>query len=224
LKDAVEATQGAERGEEGHLTIGYVGAAAYHLLPNVLRNYRREYPRVALYLHDMRTAEQLDALARGGIDVGLMRPTTLPAELESTVVLREPFVVALPAEHPLAARPRVDVRALAAEAFVAFPATAQLGLHRQICELCHTAGFEPRVVQTANETRSIVGLVGAGFGVSIVTASAQRMQISGVVYRPLRGVRRYVDMVAVWPKARSSAVARRFVNAIRRGAATLTPV
>ena len=226
LDRAIKMTRKAHRGEFGRLAIGYLGGAAFHLLPNVLRHFRDNHPDVELVLHGMITSEQLEALSRGSIDVGIMRPTSSLYEYEykSQLILREPFVVALPMEHRLARRRDIHIRNLAQEKFVMLPATPGGGLYPRILELCLQAKFEPKIVQFATETRSVVGLVGAGIGISIVPSSVQRMNISNVVYRRLRGVRSYAEMVMVWRKDGETPVVARFLRAVREAAASLTPL
>lgn len=224
LDRAIKITRKAHRGEFGSLAIGYLGGAAFHLLPNVLRHFRDNHPDVELVLHGMLTSEQLEALLNGSIDVGIIRPTASLHDYKSELILREPFVVALPMEHRLARRRDIHIRNLAQEKFVMLLATPGGGLYRQILELCLQAKFEPKIVQFATETRSVVGLVGAGIGISIVPYSVQRMNISNVVYRRLRGVRSYAEMLMVWRKDGETPVVAQFLRAVREAAASLTPL
>lgn len=212
VDSAIKTTRRAERGEVGRIAIGYLAAAPYHLLPTVLRRYRASYPNVEVALYGMVTVEQLKALAQGTIDIGIMRPTYGLAEFDSEVILREPFVVALPDDHKLARQKDIDIRNLASEKFVMLPSVPKSGLYRQIVEICIRAEFEPDVVQVANETRSIVELVAAGIGVSIVPSSVQRMP--GVVYKKLRGVKAYAEMVVVWRKEGKTPVIAQFLHVL----------
>ncbi len=224
LDRAIKLTRKAHRGEFGRLAIGYLGGAAFHLLPNVLRHFRENHPDVELALHGMITSEQLEALLKGSIDVGIMRPTSSLHEYKSELILREPFVVALPIEHRLARRRDIHIRNLAQEKFVMLPATPSGGLYRKIMELCLQAKLEPKIVQVATEIRSVVGLVGAGIGISIVPSSVQRMNISNVVYRRLRGVRSYAEMVMVWREDGETPVVAQFLRTVREVAASLKPL
>src|SRR5439155_11221370 len=94
-------------GELGKLTLGFLHSSTYGLLPTVIRRFRQLYPGIELELHEMPITTQHAALVRGTIDLGLLRVQPGPAELESVTVLPDPFVLALPARHRLAARPRV---------------------------------------------------------------------------------------------------------------------
>ncbi len=70
---AIQATQQADRGEDGVLQVGFPGSASYSFLPMSIRSFRRKYPGVEIVLHEMRSSEQIDALVKGTLDVGIVR-------------------------------------------------------------------------------------------------------------------------------------------------------
>ena len=80
----------------------------------------------------------------------------------------------------------VHLDQLRAEPFVIFPRHVGPGLYDSILSLCSGAGFVPQVTQEVEQMAGIVGLVGAGLGVSLVPESIRLIQAPGVVYRPLR--------------------------------------
>lgn len=175
LDNAGTRARAAGRGEAGSLAIGTVGSAGLAPIPLVLRAYRVRYPRVHVSFAELTTAGQTDRLLVGDLDVGFLRPP-LPApaadELELTTVAAEPLLLVLPRGHRLAGRSRVPLRLLADEPFVRTPRHLGPGMYDKISALCRDAGFEPRVTQEATQIQTIVALVGAGFGVSIVPGSA----------------------------------------------------
>jgi DNA-binding transcriptional LysR family regulator len=91
----------------------------------------------------------------------------------------------LPIAHGLATRKKIAIKELASESFVMYPHTAGVGIYPQIYSLCHAAGFVPHVAQEAGESSTIIGLVAAGCGISILPNSFERIQMEGVCYRPL---------------------------------------
>src|SRR3954447_12041212 len=124
LRQAEQATlvaQQAARGEIGRLEIGYVtSASCLGLIPMLLAEFRRLNPYVDLQVHRMETVRQLAALDHGQIDLGFLRPPTrYPVGLTGTLVWRQPFIVAMPKDHPLAAEKRVRVSSLAGEPLIA---------------------------------------------------------------------------------------------------------
>ena len=99
LRLAEEATFTARRvakGEQGTLAIGFTGGAGYSLLPEVVRRVRQQSPGVALTLKELVSTVQVEALNAGQIDLGLMRPHALNAELESALLATEALMVAIP--------------------------------------------------------------------------------------------------------------------------------
>src|SRR5262249_10174088 len=102
------------RGEIGRIQLGYVtSASGLGLTPMLLAEFRRLNPYVDLQVHRMETVRQLAALDHGQIDLGFLRPPTrYPVGLTGTLIWRQPFVVAMPKNHPLAAEKRVRMAAL----------------------------------------------------------------------------------------------------------------
>lgn len=187
-EQAAERVQRVARGEQGRIRVGMINSASFHpLIPRVIREFRRRYANVALSLEERTTPGLVAAVRRETVDAAFVRPLLEDAEgLRAERVLDEPLVVALPSGHPLAQRRQVSLLALSLEPFVLFPRAVGAGLHEEIMRACREAGFGPRVVQEASQVTSIVNLVAAGLGVSIVPASMQQMHTEGVAYRPIR--------------------------------------
>lgn len=165
----------AGRGETGRLAIGLVGSARTPPVPRILRAYRRRYPAVDISVTEAPSERQIQGLTEGVLDVGFIRPPLAPRpgpEFELLTLARERLVAVLPDDHRLAARRRLAPRELASEPFVRTPRELGPGFYDQITSLCREAGFQPRAVQEAVQLSSIVGLVAAGFGVSILPESA----------------------------------------------------
>ena len=188
----------AQQGEVGLLALGFVGTASYAVLPGILRAYRARYPGVEVTLHELNSAEQQAALERGQIDAGLVRLAGRSPSLAHEVLRREPFVVALPDGHPLAAAPALALADLAGERFVLHPRGGSAGFYEQIVAACRQQGFTPTVVQEATEMLTLVGLVAAGLGISLVPASVAQLHTAGVVYRPLRDAALTAELVLIW--------------------------
>lgn len=218
---AVEHAQRAGRGEVGRLAVGFLANTAYTLLPLVLRDFALGFPGVTLDLRELAIPQQVEALRRENIDVGLLRPPVADAELEAETILEEPFVLALPAGHALGGLKRVPAQRLAAEPFVMFPRTAGFVFHDLIMGFCLRAGFAPRVAQEVNQTHAVIGLVSAGIGVALVPASAQKIGLAGVVYRPLREATPLASVAIARRRADASPVVAAFLEVARRVARKL---
>ncbi len=214
VDQAIEIGRQASRGDLGQMVVGFVGSAAYNVLPPILQSMRTQVPGVGLELRELTTVQQLQWVAEGNIDVGFVRPPVNLPGLESEVIFQEPLMMALPECHPLCQDETVAVRSLRNEPFIQFPRVLAPGLYDPIISLCQQAGFSPNVVQEAIQMQTIVSLVAAEMGVAIVPASLQNLQRKGVVYKPLAEVTPLVAIALVWRKF-PSPVVQRFVEVAR---------
>jgi DNA-binding transcriptional LysR family regulator len=177
------------QGETGTITVGFTAAAVFHpALARALRAYRDEYPKVHVALREGNTAPLAQALRRGELDLAFLRPPfTLDDDYDVRRIVDEAMLAALPADHPLARRKWLRMRDLRDQPFVLFPRSAGTGLYDTIYAACGRAGFRPRIGQEAPQMASIVSLVAAGFGISLVPDSLRHIHTEGIRYVPLRG-------------------------------------
>jgi DNA-binding transcriptional LysR family regulator len=155
----------------------------------ILKAFCDRFPEVEIRLEEGSTSEQVAALRAGEIDVGIVHPPVGGGGIELTPLADEPLAVVLPDWHVLAARSRLNLATLAEEPFVLFPRRRAPGYYDLILALCHAAGFSPNVVQEAPHQRTILSLVAAGIGVSVVPQSMRNLRLPQIAYRPLRGTR-----------------------------------
>jgi DNA-binding transcriptional LysR family regulator len=187
LDDVDQATlnaQRAGRGETGHLHLGFTASAAFHPIVRALvREFRNAYPGVGLTLTEGTTAQLLAQLDEGRIDLAFLRPGVHSfAGVVLQDIASEPMKAVLPVTHPLAQRARIPLSALAQEPFVLIPRAASPMLHDEIVSACRHAGFDPMPGQQAPQLSTVVSLVAAEFGVSIVPASVSQFHAEGVTY------------------------------------------
>lgn len=214
--EAVKAAQRASRGETGKITIGFVSAAAYAVIPEAIASFRRGYPDVELSLSELNSDEGLQAVRNGRLDVCILHP---PRHLEPTLCVElawwEPLVIAVSREHPLAAKQRLNLKSLATEAWVLWPREIASRLYDEVIFACGAAGFEPRVVQRTVRLATVVSLVASGLGVSLVPLTTARMGIRGAAFRPTSAARIAVPMSFVWRLDNLSPVLAPFISAVR---------
>ncbi|WSH65416.1 LysR family transcriptional regulator [Rhizobium ruizarguesonis] len=183
------AAQSANRGETGRLSLGFTASSAFNpVVSTTIRRFRARWPEVQLSLTEMNTLALMQKLERGELDATFMRPSLDdPMGIRLRRLPDEPMVIALPASHPLARRSSVPLAALAEEPFILFPRLVGLSLYDDVVLACRRAGFELTVAQEAPQISSVVNLVAADLGVSIVPASISQIMLEGVAYRPIEG-------------------------------------
>jgi DNA-binding transcriptional LysR family regulator len=183
------AAQRATRGETGRLALGFTASSAFNTaVSGTIRRFRGQWPEVGLSLTEMNSNWMMEKLMREEIDVAFIRPGLEdPKNVRLKRLADEPMLIALPAHHPLARHSKVPLSALAGEPFILFPRTVGLSLYDDIVRGCRDAGFELVVTQEAPQIPSVVNLVAADLGVSIVPASIAHLVLDGVAYRPIEG-------------------------------------
>jgi DNA-binding transcriptional LysR family regulator len=186
LADLDRAARNARRiheGQTGLLRVSFAGSALLSLVPRVVQRLAALHPEIDIELRERSTSDQVRALAAGVTDLGLAPLPVADPGLDVEVLAREPTVAAVPVAHPLARSRRLTLRRLAEHPFVLFPREQAPGYHDLLMTAVTSAGTPPRVIQQAAETQTIMGLVAAGTGVSLVPASVQQLALDGVVYR-----------------------------------------
>jgi len=218
---AADVARRAQLGELGELKIGFTSSAPFNsTIPQAIFAFRQAFPAVHLHLREMSSKSVADGLMDESIEVGLMRPLALPEALNVVELMREPLVAVLSAKHPLAAGSEAGMHLseLALEPFVFFPRSYGSGLYAQLLTLARQAGFSPHFAQEAGEAMTIIGLVAAGLGVSVLPASYQRIRIEGVVYRPLLDPDAVSAVWLVQRKDQKSPMAKAFIELLTRQA------
>ncbi|MFZ8816656.1 LysR family transcriptional regulator [Klebsiella michiganensis] len=212
VDDAAARAARLHHGETGELRIGFTSSAPFiKAVSDTLSTFRRRYPDVHIQTRETNTREQIVPLNEGALDLGLMRNTQLPDTLVWERVLREPLLAMVPRDHPLASKPRVSLRELAREPFVFFDPHVGTGLYDDILGLMRRYDLMPAITQEVGEAMTIIGLVAAGLGVSILPASFRRVQLLEMCWLPIEEQDAVSEMWLVWSKHHEQGqAARRF--------------
>lgn len=188
-------------GQYGEIRIGFTAASAFSLLGPLLEKISAAMPEVHLELVEMVTREQVEALQNGDLDLGLARPPFDTQLLESSLMLTEDLVVAVPKGHRLEQLNRpVRLDDLRDEKLIMHSATKARYFYdlviRQI-NLDHK-----NVVHSVSQVLTMISLVSAQRGIAFVPESAQQLKLDGVTYCPMAEVPRgIVELHAIWSKS-----------------------
>lgn len=211
----------AASGEVGQLRLAFVSTVGFSLLPQWVRTFRERFPLAALELIEATGDVQLQLLARGEVDAGLMlhSPGFAPPGLERMLIASEPLVLAVPEHHPLAGVSPIPLVKVLVEPLVIFPRRIVPSLHDAIFGMYHAAGRLPQLAQEAIQMQTIVNLVSAGLGIAWVPSSVRQFQRPGVVYKEVATGKSAAKVPGcetslVWTAGSAHAVRDRFVTFI----------
>jgi len=219
LNRAVSYARQASQGEIGRLIIGMNNSIANTILPEVVQEFQQRFPKVELELHEVTIQHEIQMLKNHQLDVIFQRSPSFeqndPA-LSFQPILEEYFVVALPTTHALADQTKISLKALADDAII-LPSLDVLPFYEKVVTLCREAGFEPKINQTVTVTGvvTLLSLVAAGVGVSILPNHVQTLHREGVVYRSLQNAALNRQIAVVWRQEDSSIVLRQFLKVIQ---------
>lgn len=197
-RDAQDQAWRAANGEAGAVNIGFVGSSFMTRLAAEIRGFAAARPEVEVVLHELNSYEQIDALQRGQIDIGIVHPRVMPSGIASRVVHSEPFICLLPETHALAGLASIDLQQLQHDAFVLFPRDFSPGYYDKVVSLCLQAGFTPQIRHKVRNMQTIATLVSHEFGVSLVPASLGQMALPNLACRPLSQPTSPSDLRGIW--------------------------
>lgn len=180
---AFELAKEATEGRAGKLRIGFGIASVSEILPRTIIRFRRTCPNVELQMQDMSTPAQIKALLGGTIDIGIVRMPVGHTGLQGFPLFRERLVAVTP--RGTAYQPSEGLVSLKDRPFILQPRSDSETFHDHVLAVCRRAGFTPRIIQEASELFTILSLVRAGLGVSLVPSCAVRMHVPGVRFHEL---------------------------------------
>jgi DNA-binding transcriptional LysR family regulator len=223
VEGAGDLARRVDAGVAGVVRLGFTAVSAISILGPLLRRLTAALPDVEVQLSERVTQAQVDGIRRGELDIGLARPPFDTSLLSSTVVLREPLMAVVPADHPLAA---LD-RPLTPHDFEGQPV---IGYHPQQSRYFHElsarflANAHPRIEQRVHQVLTAMLLVAADRGLALAPASATSLQVEGVVFKELAhgggdtqldaDPERPVELYAVWSRESVTPVVRRVLDVV----------
>ncbi|MFS8058565.1 LysR family transcriptional regulator [Klebsiella michiganensis] len=185
------------RGEAGRVELGVIGTAMWGKMRPVMRRFLKENPNVEVLFRENMPAMQM---------------ATAPSPGFTSLRLHESsFLVAMPEEHPLAARKAIPLAALRNEYFVTMPSihTDWTFLQR----VCQSAGFSPMIIREVMEPQTVLAMVSMGIGITLIADSYAQMTWPGVAFRPLEE-RIPADLYIVYDQQQAMPALEKLITAL----------
>lgn len=178
--------------------IGFVGSMLFRGLPERLNEFQLAHPTVQIALTELNSAEQLEALRRGVIDVGFVHTDRIAGDLQHALYMSEPFVCCMPAHHPAAHGKALNPQRLKGSPLVLFSRGASPDYYERVVSLCALIGWQPLVRHEVRHWLSVVALVRKGMGVALVPRALMDSGVADVVFKPLPDSLVSSDVYMVW--------------------------
>lgn len=213
---AADRVRSAAVGELGRLDVGLFGSGILDVVPRILTQFHRRFPKVRIALHNLNKAEQLLWLRDRRLTVGFNRYVPEEPDIEVERIYEEPLMVALPITHPLVDQDRITVQMLDGVPLILYPNLPLHGLAQEVRLAFQSEGVAIRVEQEVEDFLTAVALVSVGYGVTITTQSAVNLNLPNVAYRPFYSERlSTLELCCLWRKDDHSPILAEFMGIAR---------
>ena len=195
----------AVSGQAGVLTIGAITNAMIDVLPPLIDRFKAEHPQITVTVREIDSAEAIPALESGDIDLAFARlEGNLGKNMRCVALTEDRLAVAIPRDHPLAARSRLTLANLADEPLVMSSRQVSPNYFDYLIGVCKANGLSPRVLHEVRSVTSQIAFVSCGQGVALVPASMKKLAPDNVILKPLTPKLSVVTTAAVWDSARTN--------------------
>lgn len=198
LRDAkhiTEHTRMVAQGVIGKVSVGvHLSAPLYPFVGHLLQQFRLTHPQIKLELvmHERPDLQQLVDIDSAALDVALVWIGRIhqSVDLRRFDLAYSPMRVFLPTGHPLTAKKRIHIRDLATEPMIAPLRTSGSQLYEVLIQQFSAAGYEPNLIYEGVSMPLMLSMVTAGQGVALLPSFLERLNVPGVVARPLDRITR----------------------------------
>jgi LysR family hydrogen peroxide-inducible transcriptional activator len=179
LRDIGQIREVASRSKDpaaGTLRLGIFPTLAPYLLPHVVPGLRKRFPELRLQLSEEKTGDIVRLLHRGNLDAALLALPLPDDDLEMEVLFQEPFMLALPASHPITKNDEIRLEDLAGAELLLLEDGHCLREHA--LEVCSLAGAHERVDFHATSMETLRQMVAADMGLTLMPVLAVKPPIA----------------------------------------------
>ncbi|SEM91018.1 DNA-binding transcriptional regulator, LysR family [bacterium A37T11] len=198
--------------DSGELRIGYISSVYQPRLAEVLILMREVYPFVKTSLFEVPTRSQTEALENGSLDVGILRAPVPSKNLAVKSLFFDPFTVVVPAGVGFDSQISMATY-LSGSPFIFFNKSFAPHYTDKLLDICNRLGFQPSIMHEANNVHSILQLVEAGMGVSILPASLEKQYAYlKLNFVPLQGIPINTEVVLAYKTSRLRPALKWFIE------------
>lgn len=149
--------------QTGLIRIGTFSSAATHWLPNIIKEFQKDYPNIDYELLLGDYVEIENWILEGRVDCGFLR-LPLQSDLETIFLEQDPLLAVVPQNHLLAKQDKIPISALCQEPFMLL----KRGQNTEVSEIFERCGLTPQVHFITWDDYAIMSMVESGLGVSVL--------------------------------------------------------
>ena len=200
VETAVLAARRTIGGEGDRLSITYTPWADHMAVPRILRCFSEFHRQIHIEVQSLNSVLQLRAVKAGTVDVAFMLSPPADEELQIERIVSYPLVVALPANHRLAARAQLCPRDLAGESYVMLAADVAPAFGEIVTTYWTRAGVAMKERLKVDQPHAVIHLVAAGAGFALVPSSVQESRNEQIVCRRLDPAAPELELALAWAR------------------------
>lgn len=203
-------------GQSGRVRVGAIPTIAPYFLPEVLRQFSREFPKATLIVQENTTDALLKSCTQGEIDLAILALPVPARYLDVEELFTEELLLVLPPEHPLVNQEKIRLKDVEPYPFVLLDEAHCLS--DTIVSFCRQRSFQPIAVERTSQLAMVQELVSLSHGVSLIPAMARECdQSHRRVYRSFSGQKPTRTVVVAWnPYRFQSRLIQAFRERLRR--------
>lgn len=214
IEEAADKTKQADAGLIGTLRIGILGYTERFFLPAMIRQFQHNYPQIELQLDQYPHGELIEKLSGDELDIGFTLAFGIEAltSLDRQFIHHERIAVVMHESHPYANEVALDLRMLASEPFVVLNRHESPQGYQQTLQICSSYGFAPNIVHEPHLIQTVLMLVDAGMGISILPKSASLQAAKSLKFIELKDHLGSYELVATWKKNNQNQSVKLFLD------------
>lgn len=215
VEAAGEAARRAAHPSKPTFSMGFLTGQELRWLPRVTRLLSDQLASIELSVSSSHSPLLAEELRRGRLDVAFMRGEDNMPELAYRSIAREPLIVVMPSDHPLAAEATVEPSALAAHNFINVSGTAP-SVRRVIDAYLEAQRLAVVPVHNVDNLAMAMSLIASTRGISLLPEYAADFLPWSVTSRPLRGEPPTIDLVVAWHVSNTSETLKLLLDRLDR--------
>ncbi|HVU27501.1 MAG TPA: LysR substrate-binding domain-containing protein [Verrucomicrobiae bacterium] len=212
--EAVKKAKAVAENAGGELHVGYAPSLTVQILPQTLRKFQAQFPKIRVALHDLSTEEMLAGLRGNQLQIALMvQPERKTMRgLEFKELARYPMCIAVAPKHPLAKLKNISFSQVVGEPLIAYSRKDYPEYHAMLAKLFAPTGRKPRVAEEHDGVTSIMAAVESGNGFALVPGCVACMVGPRLKLIPLASAPE-IPVIAAWKKESETALIKGFIEA-----------